>query len=91
MTPVAAAIHLGVTPFAIDENDTPRLLRGTAAVPPMRAADATTSARMHIERLAPVWGVNAAAVPALDSLGEVAMPGGKIGRASCRERVSLTV
>ncbi|HMG56340.1 MAG TPA: M36 family metallopeptidase, partial [Kofleriaceae bacterium] len=78
MTPIAAAIDLGVTPFAIDEAGVPRLLRGTTTMPRMSAADATTTARMHVERLAPAWGVNAAAMPALDSLGEVPVPGGKI-------------
>ncbi|MGH9884708.1 MAG: M36 family metallopeptidase, partial [bacterium] len=33
---------------------------------------------MHVARLAPAWGVNAAAMPSLEPRGEVAMPGGKI-------------
>jgi hypothetical protein len=78
MTPVAAAIQLGALPLATDETGTPTLLRGGAAMPRMTAPDATTAARMHVERLAPAWGVSAAVIPSLEPRGEVALPGGKI-------------
>ncbi|HEY0989630.1 MAG TPA: M36 family metallopeptidase, partial [Kofleriaceae bacterium] len=85
MTPVAAAVSLGVTPFAVDDAGFPHLLRGGLGAPRMPAADAATSARMHIAKLAPVWGVNDATLPALESLGEVNMPGGTIVR--LRQRI----
>jgi MYXO-CTERM domain-containing protein len=78
MTPVAAAIQLGAMPLAVDETGTPILLRGGSTVPRMRAVDATSAARMHVARLAPVWGATAATAPELESRGEVAMPGGRI-------------
>src|SRR5882672_3614380 len=80
MTPVAAAIELGVVPFAINESGIPLMMRGGATMPTMPAADATTSARMHVARLAPAWGVATTAVPALDALGEVPTPSGTIVR-----------
>ncbi|HEY0987675.1 MAG TPA: M36 family metallopeptidase [Kofleriaceae bacterium] len=78
MTPVAAAIQLGAMPLAVDETGTPTLLRGGSAIPRMRAADATAAARMHVERLAPAWGVTSATAPALEPRGEVVMPAGRI-------------
>ncbi|MEO7732353.1 MAG: M36 family metallopeptidase, partial [Kofleriaceae bacterium] len=80
MTPVAHAIELGATPMAVDEQGVPRLLRGSDAMPSLVAADASSSARQHVERLAPAWNVSANAIPTLDSLGEVPMPGGTIVR-----------
>jgi hypothetical protein len=83
MTPVAAAIELGTTPLAVDERGVPRLLRGSAAMPAMPAlagADVVTAARQHVERLAPAWGVTTGAVPTLESLGEIPLPGGTIVR-----------
>jgi Fungalysin metallopeptidase (M36)/PA domain len=80
MTPVNHAIELGATPMAVDEQGVPRLLRGSDAMPSLVAADASSSARQHVERLAPAWNVGANAVPTLDSLGEVPMPGGTIVR-----------
>jgi hypothetical protein len=80
MTPVAAAIELGATPIAVDEGGVPRLMRGSAAMPAMAAGDATTAARQHVERLAPAWGVSAGAVPTLEALGEIPLPGGTIVR-----------
>jgi hypothetical protein len=77
LTPVTAAIRLGATPLSIDEHGVPRLLRGG---PALVAPDATTAARMHVERLAPAWGVKPGAMPAMTALGEVAMPGGTIVR-----------
>jgi len=79
MTPVAAAISLGATPLAIDEHGIPRLLRGDTAMR-MRAPDVATAARMHVQRLAPAWGVRSAATPALESLGEAPLVGGTIVR-----------
>jgi hypothetical protein len=79
-TAVAFAIDLGATPLAVDEEGVPRLLRGSATMPAMPAADATTSARKHVERLAPAWGVRAAALPALEVLGEMPVLGGTIVR-----------
>jgi fungalysin metallopeptidase (M36)/PA domain-containing protein len=76
--PIAAAISLGATPLAVDGHGIPHLLRGTDAMPAMPAADATTSARMHVERLAPAWGVRGTAMPELTGLGEVPVRGGTI-------------
>jgi large repetitive protein len=78
--PVAAAIDLGLTPFAVDDSGVPRLLRGGAATLAMPAADATTSAVMHVERIAPAWGVASAAVPQLERVGEVGTPAGTVVR-----------
>src|SRR4051812_28285726 len=80
VTPVAAAIQRGALPLAIDDHGLPRLLRGTPAVPPVIAADPTTAARLHVERLAPAWGVAAGALPELVAAGEVPVPGGTIVR-----------
>jgi hypothetical protein len=79
MTPVAAAIQLGTTPLAVDERGIPRLLRGDAATR-MQAPDVATAARMHVQRLAPAWGVRSAAMPGLESLGQAAIAGGTIVR-----------
>jgi large repetitive protein len=79
-TPVTSAIRLGVTPFAVDEAGVPRLFRGGATTPAMPAADATTSARMHVERLAPAWGVAEAGMPALEAAGEVPVAVGTVVR-----------
>ncbi len=49
-------------------------------MPAIPAADATTSARMHVERLAPAWGVSAGAMPKLESLGEIPILSGTIVR-----------
>ena len=80
MTPVSHAIELGATPMALDEQGVPRLLRGSDAMPSLAAADAATSARQHVERLAPAWNVSANSIPTLESLGEVPLPGGTIVR-----------
>jgi hypothetical protein len=79
-TPVAAAIELGATPLALDDRGVPHLVRGTPSMAKLPAADASTSARLHAQRLAPVWGVKPAAMPELVSLGEVALAGGTIVR-----------
>jgi hypothetical protein len=79
MTPVAAAIHLGMTPLAVDEHGIPRLIRGDSATR-MAAPDRATAARMHVQRLAPAWGVRPAALPALESLGEAPVAGGTVVR-----------
>src|SRR5512140_503885 len=80
LTPHAAAIGLGAIPLAVDDTGVPHLLRGDAAMPAIPAADATTSARMHVQRLAPAWGVSAGAMPQLESIGEVPVLGGTIVR-----------
>jgi len=49
-------------------------------MPALAAADATTAARQHVERLAGAWSVAAGAVPTLESLGEVKLPSGTIVR-----------
>jgi hypothetical protein len=78
-TPVAAAIALGTTPLSVDEHGVPRLLiASTSLVAP--AATATDSARIHIKTLAAAWGVPSGAVPALDAVGEVPVPGGTVAR-----------
>ena len=74
-TPAAAAVALGATPVAIDDaTGMPRLLRGNrvAAAP---AASALESARTHLTRLAPAWGVRGA-LPELVGLAEVPAAGG---------------
>jgi hypothetical protein len=80
MTPVARAYDLGATPLAVDDSGMPRLLRGNDGAPAMPAADAASMARLHVERLAPVWGVRAGAMPTLEPVGELPMLGGTIVR-----------
>jgi uncharacterized protein (TIGR03382 family) len=75
MTPVAAAIRLGVTPLGVDEHGVPRLLRGDR-VAPIQAATPTAAARAHVQRLSPAWGVATAAMPVLESIAEAPMPAG---------------
>ncbi|HMG56798.1 MAG TPA: hypothetical protein VK601_25025, partial [Kofleriaceae bacterium] len=79
MTPVAAAIRLGVTPLGIDEHGVPRLLQAQSPAP-IQAPNVATAARMHVQRLAPAWGVRAAAMPALESIGEAPVAAGTIVR-----------
>jgi uncharacterized protein (TIGR03382 family) len=79
-TPITRAIELGVTPLAIDEVGVPRLLRGGGSTVAMPSTDATTSARAHIERLAPAWGVAADAIPALEPIGEVSLGAASVVR-----------
>lgn len=79
MTPVAAAIQLGVTPLAIDEHGVPRLLRSEAAVP-VQAPTVAAAARLQVQRLAPAWGVRDAAMPALEPIAQAPMPSGTIVR-----------
>src|SRR5882672_7633790 len=79
MTPVAAAIDLGVVPFAVDEHGIPRLLRGGPALQ-MSAPTASAAARMHVQRLAPAWGVRSAAMPALESIAEAPIAPGTVVR-----------
>ncbi len=78
-TPVAAAVALGATPLATSSRGVPRLLQGkdVAAAP---AATAIESARVHVSRLAPAWGVPFDALPELIGVGEVATQGGSIAR-----------
>ena len=80
MTPHAAAIGLGAIPLAVDDTGVPHLLRGDATMPAIPAADATTSARMHVQRLAPAWGVRPAAMPALESIAEAPIAPGTVVR-----------
>jgi hypothetical protein len=56
VTPAQAAIALGATPLAIDEDGVPRLLRGDDATA-LPAATPSDSALRHVARLAPAWGV----------------------------------
>jgi hypothetical protein len=79
MTPVAAAIDLGVVPFAVDEHGIPRLLRGGPALQ-VQAPTASAAARLHVQRLAPAWGVRPAAMPALESLAEAPIAAGTVVR-----------
>jgi MYXO-CTERM domain-containing protein len=78
-TPSAAALQLGATPSALDKQGVPRMLRGTANQPAVVAASATAAARMHVERLAPAWGVRSG-MPTLESLGEIRVAGGTVVR-----------
>ncbi|MGN6106125.1 MAG: M36 family metallopeptidase, partial [Kofleriaceae bacterium] len=75
--PVAAAIELGTAPLALDERGVPHLLRGASA-PAAPAVTATESARQHVARLAPAWGVDQ--LPQLEPIGEVPVDGGAIAR-----------
>ncbi|HEX3473907.1 MAG TPA: M36 family metallopeptidase [Kofleriaceae bacterium] len=79
MTPVAAAIDLGVVPFAVDEHGIPRLLRGSPALQ-VSAPTASAAARIHVQRLAPAWGVRSAAMPALESIAEAPIAPGTVVR-----------
>ena len=78
--PLAEAIGLGATPLAVDPRGVPSLLRAGDAMPAMPAASATATARLHVERLAPAWGVRSDAMPTLEPLGEVPVAGGTIVR-----------
>ncbi|HEY0190763.1 MAG TPA: M36 family metallopeptidase, partial [Kofleriaceae bacterium] len=79
--PIVAAVGLGATPVAVNASGIPHLLRGSDAMPAIPAATATESARQHLARLAPAWGVRGAArMPQLDALGEVPVRGGTIVR-----------
>jgi hypothetical protein len=70
---VAQAIGLGLAPVAVDERGMPRLLQA--------ASDQTRgSALEHVAALAPAWGVDAGALPALQSLGDIPAIGGSITR-----------
>jgi MYXO-CTERM domain-containing protein len=79
-TPSAAAVQLGATPSALDSQGVPRMLRGTANQPAVVAATATAAARMHVERLAPAWGVRGGGMPTLEALGEIRVAGGTVVR-----------
>src|SRR5215475_3213199 len=79
MTPVAAAIDLGVVPFAVDEHGIPRLLRGGPALQ-VQAPTASAAARLHVQRLAPAWGVQSASVPVLESIAEAPIAPGTVVR-----------
>jgi hypothetical protein len=79
MTPVAAAIDLGVVPLAVDEHGVPRLLRGGPAMQ-VAAPTASAAARMHVQRLAPAWGVRSAATPGLESIAEAPIAAGTVVR-----------
>jgi len=77
-SPVAAALALGTSPLAISERGVPRLLHGNG-VPAAPATTATESAKTHLARLAPAWGLRGT-LPELVGAGEVAVEGGKIAR-----------
>jgi hypothetical protein len=80
VTPSRRAIDLGASAVATDPNGTPRFLRATDTSPALPAATATASAIAHLSRLAPVWGVSASGMPALEGLGEISTAGGTIVR-----------
>ena len=79
MTPARSAIALGTAPLAVDEAGVPRLLDG-AGGPALPATTPAESAALHVARLAPAWGVRAAALPRLEPIGDVAVLGGTISR-----------
>jgi len=81
-TPTAAAVALGAAPIAVDARGVPRLLRGHG-LPPAPAATALASARTHLARLAPAWGIRGALAD-LDGVGEIEVPGGRIARLAQR-------
>ena len=54
-------VRAGMLKCAIDEHGIPRLLRGGPALQ-MSAPTASAAARMHVQRLAPAWGVRSAAL-----------------------------
>ncbi|MEO8699802.1 MAG: M36 family metallopeptidase [Kofleriaceae bacterium] len=78
-SPVAAAISLGAAPLAVDKHGVPRLLQIAHGIP-VTTATASAAALIHVERLAPAWGVQAAALPGLEPIGEIAVRGGTIVR-----------
>jgi hypothetical protein len=79
--PLSAAVQLGAIPLARDARGVPHLMRGGDAMPKLPAATATESARQHLERLSPAWGLRGATtMPVLEALGEVPVSGGTIVR-----------
>jgi uncharacterized protein (TIGR03382 family) len=89
-TPAATALRLGATPLAVNDRGVPHLLRGTEATPKLPAADATSTARQHVARLAPAWGVRSAAkMPTLDAIGEAPVFGNDSGTKVVRFRQVL--
>jgi hypothetical protein len=77
--PVPASQSRGETPLALDSRGLPRLLQGAPGVL-APAANASESARLHIQRLSTAWGVQPDAVPTLEAIGEVPVLGGTIAR-----------
>lgn len=69
----------GAVAISVDQRGVPRVLQAQA-LPAAPAATATESARVHVERLAGMWGVAPGTVPELRGVGEVAVPGGKVAR-----------
>jgi len=79
--PVVAAASLGAVPVSLNSNGIPHFIRGGDQMPAMPAATATESARQHLARLAPAWGLRSVAkMPQLDAIGEVPVRGGTIVR-----------
>jgi hypothetical protein len=72
-TPALRAMALGATPLSVDDRGRPRLMQA-------RPGTFAASAKLHVERLAPAWGVSAAAVPVLASAGDVRVASGTIAR-----------
>jgi large repetitive protein len=65
--------------ISVDPRGLPRMVQARDLAP-APAATATDSARIHVERLAGMWGVAPGTLPDLRALGEVPAPGGKIAR-----------
>src|ERR1700760_1901788 len=79
--PMAAAVKLGAIPLGRDAHGIPNLLRGGDSSPKLPGATATDSARQHLERLYPSWGLRSAtAMPNLEAMGEVPVAGGTVVR-----------
>src|SRR5688500_12904395 len=72
-TPALRAMALGATPLSVDDRGRPRLMQ-------IRPGAIAASAKLHVERLAPAWGVPATAVPVLESVGDVRVASGTIAR-----------
>ena len=79
LTARPVALDLGVVPISADADGAPRLLRAVAPAPVV-AATVEDAARVHVERLAPLWGLRAPALPELAPAGTVATRPGTIVR-----------
>jgi large repetitive protein len=73
------AADLGVVALAADAQGRPRLLGAVDPVP-LAAATVEDAARRHVARLAPAWGLDAAALPALEPIGSIAVRAGTVVR-----------
>src|SRR5690606_8527216 len=73
------ASHGSVVAVSVDDRGLPRMLQARD-VAPAPAATAMESARIHVERLAGMWGVAPGTLPELRAIGEVNVQGGTVAR-----------